>query len=117
MKLTEILKLMDEESKKGFINIDDWKIQEAEHLIEMGFKITDDYRMSTDAKPYITIYKKSNNHGDDASNDNMSKQTKNDRETYFYLEEKGKPTCRFKEFEDIIEYFAKYPDIDDNKNK
>ena len=115
MKLTEILKLMDEESKKGFINIDDWRIQDAEHLLEMGFKMTDDYRMSTDAKPHITIYKKRNVQENNTSNDNMSGRNKNNQETYFYLEEKDKPTCRFKEFDDIIEYFAKYPDIDDNK--
>lgn len=109
MKLTEILKLIDKESKNGLINVEDWRIQDAEHLLEMGFKINDDYKFSTDRDPKITIYKK--------REEPIEKESKQDIEEYFYVEEESKTTRRFKEFEDIIEYFSKYsqPELDKNR--
>lgn len=114
MKLTEIIKLMDEESKNGLVNVDDWRIQDAEHLLEMGFKMIDDYRFATDRDPKIKVYKKK----ETMSEKNMDdEKADSDSNIYFYVEEEKKKTRRFKEFEDIIEYFAKYaqPELDKNR--
>ena len=109
MKLMEILKLINKESKDGLINVDDWRIQDAEHLIEMGFKITDDYHFATDRDPKIIVYKKT-----EVPNETKSKLSNTE---YFYIEEEDRVPRRFEEFEDIIEYFAKYPQPELDKNR
>jgi hypothetical protein len=110
MKLTEILKLMDEESKEGLVNIDDWRIQDAEHLIEMGFNMGDDYRFITDRDPKIEVYRKK----ETVKEGDASKPTE---ANYFYVKEANKKTRRFKDFNEVIDYFDSYsqPELDKNK--
>ncbi len=110
MKLTELLKIIDKESKDGFVNIDDWRIQDAEHLLEMGFAMGDDYRFITDRDPKIKIYRKKEKIKEEDSEE--AKET-----SYFYVEEENKKTRRFKDFNEVIDYFDSYsqPELDKNK--
>jgi hypothetical protein len=95
MQLTELLNIVGDEKKKGLINIDDWKFNDASHLKDMKFEFDGDYVMSLE-KPAIKIYKKKTPKGE-----------------CFFLEDKNGIQI-FQEFEKIIEYFNKYsqPEID-----
>jgi len=97
MTLIEIIHSIDADKKEGLVHIDDWRFPDVDHLVTMGFQFDGDYRMSTDKEPHITIYKK-----------------KDDNSEQFYVEEKGKATRRFKEFNEVIDYFDTYsqPEID-----
>lgn len=104
MKLIELLHSIDKESKSGFVNVDDWRWPDIDHLIAMGFDFADDYHLKTNRDPKITIYcKKENEDGDDIK--------------IFYVEEEGKKQRRFKSFNDVIDYFDTYsqPELDKNK--
>lgn len=109
IKLTELMHSIGEEKKNGLINIDDWRWPDVEHLGDMGFEFTDDYHMSTNPKcpedPLITISKKKEL--DEASGKKSS---------YFYIEEPKRGTKRFKDFNDVIEYFDNYrqPELEKN---
>lgn len=102
--LTELIHAMDKESKDGFINIDDWRWPDVDHLVTMGFEFGDDYHMITQKEPKLTIYKKK---------DIDEKET--EREFFFIEEPKRKPK-RFKTFNDVIDYFDTYsqPELDKN---
>jgi hypothetical protein len=104
IKLTELLHAIDDEEKSGLVKIDDWRWPDAEHLINMEFEFADDYRLHTTKDPKITIYKKK-------SVDKGSK----DKTAYFFIEEEKRGTKRFKNFNDVIEYFDKYsqPELDE----
>ena len=103
--LTELLHTMDEESKDGFVNIDDWRWPDVDHLVTMGFEFGDDYHMHTKKEPKITIYKK------------KDKNDKGKVAPFFFIEEKKRKTKRFETFNDVIDYFDTYaqPEIDKNK--
>lgn len=104
ISLKEILHKMEEESKEGFINIDDWRWPDVDHLVTMGFEFADDYKLITGKEPKITIYKKK-----DMDHDGKSYE-------FFFIEEEGKEKKRFKTFNDVIDYFDHYsqPEIDKN---
>lgn len=105
MKLTELLRIIDKENKDGYVNVDEWRWPDIDHLISMGFEFVDDYRLKTTKNPEITIYQK------------MEKNDKNNSVNNFYVEEKDAPLKRFQTFNDVIDYFDKYsqPEIDKNK--
>lgn len=105
IKLKEIIhsiknKNGTEKNNEGFINIDDWKWPDVDHLIFMKFDIADDYCLKL-KDPDITIYKK---------------KDPEEKKEYFYLEEPKKPVKRFEKFNDVIEFFDNYkqPEIDKN---
>ena len=108
MKLTELLHSIDKENKDGLVNVDDWRWPDVEHLISMGFDFVDDYRFQTNRDPKIIVYRKKEV---DEKNEDVEK------EDFFYVEEKGKKTRRFKTFNDVIDYFDTYsqPELDKNK--
>jgi len=103
--LKELLHSIDEESKEGLINVDDWRWPDVDHLVNMGFDFGDDFHLRTTKEPHITVYKKKEL--DEAS----GKKTE-----YFYVEEDKRATKRFKTFNDVIDYFDTYsqPDLDKN---
>ena len=110
MKITELLHTMDKESKEGFINIDDWRWPDVEHLASMGFEFGDDFHMNTPSRgdpdsPHITIYRK------------KEKGTDGKENSFFYIEEPKRAKKRFKEFNEIIDYFDSYPQPALDKNK
>lgn len=108
MKLTELLHSINKENKEGLVNVDDWRWPDVEHLISMGFDFVDDYRFQTNREPEIIVYRKKE----------IDNQGEDDKKTdFFYVEEKGKKTRRFKTFNDVIDYFDTYsqPELDKNK--
>ncbi len=104
ISITELLHSIDKESKEGFVNIDDWRWPDVDHLVTMGFEFGDDYHMHTKKDPKITIYKK------------KGKDEKGKEQSYFFVEEKERETKRFKTFNDVIDYFDTYsqPELDKN---
>jgi hypothetical protein len=105
MKLTELLNTIDQEAKDGLVNIDDWRWPDVDHLVTMGFKFKDDHHLQTEKPPKITIYKKKS-----------LDETSGKKSTYYYIEEPKKPVKRFKNFNEVIDFFDTYaqPDIDKN---
>lgn len=105
MKLTELLHSIDEENKEGLVCIDDWRWPDVDHLVSMGFDFGDDHHMNTVRDPKIKIYKKKE-----------LDETSGKKEEYFYVEEPKRSTKRFKNFNEVIDYFDNYsqPDIDKN---
>jgi hypothetical protein len=110
ISLVELLHSVDQENKDGLVNIDNWRWPDVDHLATMGFEFDDDYHMTTkkDTKENgggkITVYKKK---GMDESNK---------PQTYFFVEEEGRKTKRFADFNSVIDYFDTYsqPDVDKN---
>ncbi len=96
MTLIEILHTVAEEKKSGLVNIDDWKMMDADHLKSMGFEFEGDYHMTLDA-PHIRVYKKKFPQGE-----------------CFVVEAEKNPPQIFKTFEDVINFFDHYsqPEID-----
>jgi len=99
MKLTEILHTVSEEKKKGLINIDDWKFTHADHLKNMGFEFDGDYVMSLKA-PEIRVYKKKFPQGE-----------------FFVVESEDNGSKIFREFEEVINYFDKFPQPEIDKER
>ena len=104
IKLTELLNSIREENKDGFVNIDDWRWPDVDHLVSMGFGFSDDFRLTTEKEPHITVYKKK-----DVDESKKSSEM-------FFVEEPNRDVKRFKTFNDVIEYFDRYeqPEIDKN---
>ncbi len=104
LKLTELLHGIDQEKKEGFVNIDDWRWPDVDHLVTMGFKFKDDHHLQTEKPPKITIYKK------------KEKDKDGKEKAFFFVEEPKKPLKRFKTFNDVIDFFDSYsqPDLDKN---
>lgn len=100
MKLSEIIHRIYDEKEKQFVNIDDWKWADVDHLKTMGFDFDGEYSMSLKSPP-IQIYKK-----------------KHPQNEIFYIEEKGTPTKTYLTFDDVIKYFDTYPqpEIDKERN-
>ena len=103
--LKELLHSIDQENKDGFINIDEWRWPDVDHLVNMGFEFGDDFHLCTPKEPKITIYKKK-----------AVDETTGKKQVYFYVEETDKKPKRFKGFNDIIDYFDTYsqPELDKN---
>lgn len=104
MKLTELLHSIFQENKDGFINVDDWRWPDVDHLVAMGFEFGDDYHMVTPKDPKIVIYKK------------KDKDEAGKVQEFFFIEEPDRKNKRFKSFNDVIDYFDHYsqPEIDKN---
>lgn len=110
ISLVELLHSVDAENKEGLVNIDDWRWPDVDHLVTMGFDFDDDYHMTTnkdtkeDGGGRITIYRK------------KGKDEEGKPKTFFFVEEKGRKTKRFKDFNSVIDYFDSYsqPDLDKN---
>lgn len=100
LKLTEILHIMSDDREKGLINIDDWKMTEADHLKTMGFEFDGDYHMSL-KNPQLRVYKKKFPQGE-----------------CFVVEGDDKPAKAFPEFDQLVKYFDSYsqPEIDKEKS-
>ncbi len=100
MKLTEILNVISDEKQKGLVNIDDWKWADADHLKTMGFEFDGEYVMSLKTPP-ISVYKKKLPQGE-----------------CFVIDEKGRKTQQYADFESVIKYFDTYsqPEIDKERN-
>lgn len=114
ISLIELLHSINSEKKEGLIHIDDWKYPNIDHLINMGFEIGDDFKLNTPRDPKITVYKKEEI--DETPGTTIDEPTEKKHE-YFYVEvEKRKPK-RFREFNEVIEYFDRFeqPEIDKYK--
>ena len=105
ISLKEILHTIGEEKRSGLIKIDSWRWPDVEHLATMGFGFDGDYYMRTNKEPELKIYKKK-------EIDTTTGKTT----AFFYLEEKDKPEKRFRNFNDLIDFFDTYdqPEIDKN---
>lgn len=104
--LKELLNSIKDESKEALVKIDDWRFPDIDHLINMGFEFSDDYRLKTPKPPNIIIYKK------------KEKDIKTGKaEEVFYVEEESKEKKRFTSFYDIIDFFDRFeqPEIDKHK--
>lgn len=118
ISLIELLHSVEEENKSGLINIDSWRWPDVDHLVTMGFDFSDDYHMTTSKEPKITIYKKKEKEETGKENTHLKGKNKSDKDNvYFYVEEENKLKKRFKDFNDVIDYFDTYeqPEIDKNK--
>jgi len=106
ISLLELLHSVRLEEKSGMINVDSWRWPDVDHLINMGFEFGDDFHLNTPKDPKITVYKKKD-----------LDQSSGKKQDYFYVEEKGRETKRFKSFNDVIDYFDTYsqPDLDKNR--
>lgn len=104
--LKELLNTIEDESKEALVKIDDWRFPDIDHLINMGFEFSDDYRLKTPKEPNITVYKKKE------QNNKTGKS-----EEVFYVEEDSRDKKRFTNFYDIIDFFDRYdqPSIDKHK--
>jgi hypothetical protein len=102
MKLIELLNTIHDEKDKGLICVDNWRWPDVDHLVAMGFDFTDDFRMVTEKEPKIVIYKK------------KDKDEKGKEIEFFFIEEPNREKKRFKNFNDVIDYFDHYeqPSID-----
>ncbi len=105
MKLTELLNTIDAEKASGLVNIDDWPWPVVDHLVSMGFKFQDDHHLETEKPPKITIYRKKSL--DEATGKNTS---------HFYIEEPKKKRKRFKNFNEVIDFFDTYEQAELKKN-
>lgn len=99
IKLVEILNKINSESKKDMVHIDDWKFAHADHLKNMGFDFEGEYGMCL-KNPEISIIKKKSPTGD-----------------YFVIEAEKKSPVMFNTFEDVINYFDKYPQKEIDKDR
>lgn len=104
MKLIEIINSINKENKDNLVNVDDWRWPDIDHLLTMGFDISDDFHLKTKRPPEITIYCK-------------KEMVDGKEEKVFYIQEKEKDNKRFRKFNDVIDYFDTYsqPDLDKNK--
>lgn len=104
ISLTELLHSIHKEEKSGMVNIDSWRWPDVDHLVAMGFEFGDDYHMVTPKDPRIIIYKKKDK-------DELGKSRE-----FFFIEEPKRENKRFKNFNDVIDYFDHYdqPEIDKN---
>ena len=100
--LKEILNVINKEKEDGFINLEDWRWTDIEHLLSMGFDIVDDYTLKTKKKPDLIIYKKKNTP---------------EEKSKFYIVEPNKPLKRFETFNDVIDYFDSYQQLEFNFDK
>ena len=100
MTLMELLHVLSSEKEKGLINIDDWKMTEADHLKTMGFEFDGDYTMSL-KDPHLRVYKKKMPQGD-----------------YWFVEEQDKQARAFPKFQDVINFFDHFsqPEIDKERS-
>ena len=98
MTLTELLHIVGDEKKKGLINIDDWKFNDAAHLKDMMFEFDGDYVMTLD-EPHMRVYKKKTPQGE-----------------CFFLEDKDGVRI-FREFEQVVQFFDHYPQPEIDKQK
>lgn len=100
MKLLELLHVMSDEKTKGLINIDDWKMTEADHLKTMGFEFDGDYHMSLQS-PELKVYKKKFSQGE-----------------CFVVEGDDRSPRAFPDFDQLVQYFDSYsqPEIDKEKS-
>lgn len=96
ISLTELLHSIDKENKDGLISVDDWRLPEIDHLINMGFELMDEFHLNMES-PKIIVYKKKDD--DEASGK---------KQDYFYVKEEERGIKRFKSFNDVIDYFDTY---------
>lgn len=101
LKLLEILHIVSDEKKAGLINIDDWKMTEADHLKTMGFEFDGDYHMSL-KNPDLKVYKKKFEGKGEC----------------FVIEGDDKKPRAFPDFDQLVQYFDSYsqPEIDKEKS-
>lgn len=85
MKLTHILKQVEEEHHNGWIPIERWKINETDYLYDIGFRQNGDFSMEME-DPQMVVWK--------------------DKEK-FYLKSQNK-ILDFKQFNNLIQYFDNY---------
>jgi hypothetical protein len=102
ISLLELMHSAEKHTKDGLIAIDDWRWPDVDHLMTMGFIMADDYRMITktstteDGSNKITIYRKKDKDADGKI------------QKFFILEEPNRQTKRFRNFNDVIDYFDTY---------
>ena len=106
ISLFELLNSVKNETKSGKIKIDSWRWPDVEYLFNMGFDFGDDYTLSINKSPKISIYKKKD----------IDPKTEK-KVDYFFIEEPTRETKKFKTFNDVIDYFDNYvqPDLDEKK--
>lgn len=99
MKLLEILHTLRDERKTNFVNIDDWKFADADHLKSMGFDFDGDYKM-TISDPDISVSKIKLSNGE------------------CWVIEAGGKKQYFRKFEEIVNFFDHYsqPEIDKQRD-
>lgn len=102
--LKELLHSIEKESKEGFIDTNEWRWPDVDHLITMGFEFDGEHHMRTTKPPKMKIYKK------------KGLNEKKEETSYFFIEEDGKKTRRFKNFNDVIDYFDTYEQSEVDKN-
>lgn len=105
--LKELLHSIKDEEKSGMVNLDDWRWPDLEHLIDMGFEMNGDYKVVTPKEPHISIYRKKEEDLDKTTGKEVN---------YFYIEDKGRETRKFRTFNDVVEYFESYQQPELTKN-
>jgi hypothetical protein len=88
IKLVELLHTIAGENETGLTETDNWKITDANFLIDMGFKVNGIYHFGMDS-PEIKVYHKK------GQGFVVEDRTKNQKQV-------------FPKFKDLMEYFSKY---------
>ena len=95
IKLSEILHTIQDSKKEGLTDLNNWKIQDADFMEDMGFKAAGAHHYAID-RPKMTVYHKKN--------------------VGFVLEDKTKNTSHvFPKFDAMSEYFSKYSQSFENQ--
>lgn len=101
LKLSEIIRSIDEDEAQGMIDLDDWKLSEIDHLTDMGFDMNGTYKMEL-LNPELIVYKKKG----------IKHQLPNDVQAVgegYVLEDKARDkTHTFATFKQMVEFFDNY---------
>lgn len=102
INLLEILSKIEDEQEKGLIPLDDWKLIELDHLFDMDFNQSGEYKMVMDKNPVIVVYKKKNM-------THTLPDGRNVKGDGYILEDKTKKEIHvFPTFGKLLEFFDEY---------
>ena len=101
IKLSEILHSIDEDEKSDMVNLDDWKLSEIDHLVEMGFEQDGDYKMMLNNPKMVVCKKKKITH-------QLPKDIQAIGPGYVLKDGSKNKTYTFSTFMEMVEFFDNY---------
>jgi hypothetical protein len=99
--LSEILSSIHDEEEMGMVDLDDWKLSEVDHLIEMGFEPNGQYKLVLPNPRMMAFKKKKVLH-------QLPKNIKAVGEGYVLIDDDKKKTHIFPTFASMVEFFDNY---------
>jgi len=101
IRLSEIIKSIEEEEQSGLVQLDDWKLSEVDYLIDMGFDQDGEHKMSLH-EPEMTIYKKK------GVTHKLTNEIQAVGEGYVVEDKSKKKSHVFPTFKHMVEFFDNY---------